>query len=220
MGQILTYMCPRHHALNQTNLHYMWYIKWSHVVIFQNIVEVRMNAQFILWPSEFYMVVLPRICVEPWRWKWYVPLNAAIYQTKQCHNLDDHNILHRSAERTLSQTIINHAMQTFNYAVTKLTPVVARGFISSPRALLWRLITWMLFALVLVFFGLHIFLSLFLHYITAADNFLYHITPASHVLVFVDILCPEDGCRRLLCNVSNCYKSTWHHNPDDFNLQT
>jgi hypothetical protein len=164
-----------------------------------------MNAQFILWPSELYMVVLPGICVEPWRWKWYVPLNATIYQTKQCHILDDHNTLQCSAKRTWSQTIINHAMQTFNYTLTKLTLVVACSFISSPRALPWRPVAWTLFALVPVFFGLHVFLSLVLCYITAAVNFLYRITLASHVLVFVDILCPEDGGRSLLCN--NCNRS-------------
>jgi hypothetical protein len=203
MRQILTYICLGQPALNQTNLHHMWYIKWSHVIIFQNSVEVSMNAQFILWPSELYMVVLLGIYVEPWRWKWYVPLNAAIYQTKQWHNLDDHNMLHCSAERTWSQTIINHTMQTFNYAVTKPTLVAACGFISSPRAVLWRVIIWTLFALVLVFFGSHVFLSLVLRDMMAADNFLYRVTLASHVLVFVDILCPEDGCRRLLCNISN-----------------
>jgi hypothetical protein len=175
----------------------------SEVVIFQNSVEESMNAQFILWPSKLYMVVLPGICVEPWRWTRYLPLNAGIYQTKQCHNMDDHNILHSSAEGTRSQTIVNHAMQTFNYAVTKLTLVVACGFISSLRALLWRLIAWALFAFVLVFFGLHVFLSLVLWCITAADNFLYRITLASHVPVFVDILCAENGGSRPFCNISN-----------------
>ena len=59
------------------------------------------------------MVVLSGIRVEPLGWKWYVPLNATIYQTTQSQNLDDHIILHCSDERTQSQTIINHAMQTF-----------------------------------------------------------------------------------------------------------
>jgi hypothetical protein len=46
----------------------------------------------------------------------------------------------------------------------------------------------MLFALVLVFFGLHVFQSFVLRYIIAADNFLHCITLASRILVVVDIL--------------------------------
>jgi hypothetical protein len=201
MGWILICICLGQHALYQTNLHDIWYIKWSHV-IFQKCwgkheCTVHTMTIWVIYGGAVWYVLNPEDGHTMFLW---MPLSTRLHNVIIWMN----NIFHCSGKRTWSQKIINHAMQTFNYAGTKLTLVFAWGFISSLSALLWRLITWMLFGLVLIFFGLHIFQRLALSYITAADNFLCLIILANHVVVFVDILCPEDRGRRLLWNNSDC----------------